>query len=81
MEVTFELTPVRQFDQGGLFVRFDKEHWIKAGIEVVDGTPRLSCVVTNGHSDWSTQPRPQPAATIRVSQCGGGAYVQDKTMK
>ena len=48
MEVTFELTPARQFDQGGLFVRVDDEHWIKAGIEVVDGKPRLSCVVTNG---------------------------------
>ena len=75
MQVTFELTPVRQFDQAGLFVRFDEEHWIKAGIEVVDAKPRLSCVVTNGHSDWSTQPWPEAAATIRLSQCGNGSYV------
>ena len=75
MQVTFELTPVRQFDQAGLFVRLSEEHWIKAGIEVVDGTPRLSCVVTNGHSDWSTQPWPEAAATIRLSQCGNGSYV------
>ena len=75
MQVTFALKPVRQFDQAGLFVRLDSEHWIKAGIEVVDGAPRLSCVVTNGHSDWSTQPWPEAAATIRISQCGNGSYV------
>ena len=75
MQVTFELTPFRQFDQAGLFIRFNEEHWIKAGIEVVDKTPRLSCVVTNGHSDWSTQPWPEAAATIRLSQCGNGSYV------
>ena len=34
----------------------DSETWVKAGIEFVDGVPRLSCVVTNsGYSDWSTQ--------------------------
>mmetsp|Transcript_29540 Transcript_29540/g.48740 ORF Transcript_29540/g.48740 Transcript_29540/m.48740 type:complete len:277 (-) Transcript_29540:32-862(-) len=52
----FDLTAVCQFDQAGLCVRFDSDHWIKAGIEVVDGLPRLSVVVTNDYSDWSTQP-------------------------
>ena len=28
---------------------------MKAGIEFVEGRPRISCVVTNGFSDWSTQ--------------------------
>lgn len=32
---TMHLHPQNQFDQGGLFVRFDHEHWIKAGIEYV----------------------------------------------
>ena len=45
----------RQFDQAGLFVRLDSEHWLKAGIEIVDGKPRLSCVCCNVYSDWSTQ--------------------------
>ena len=54
MEVFFTITPFRQFDQAGLMVRFDEEHWLKTGIEVVDGIPRLSCVVTNKYSDWST---------------------------
>ena len=53
-EVFLTLRPFRQFDQAGLIVRFDEEHWLKTGIEVVDGIPRLSCVVTNGYSDWST---------------------------
>lgn len=68
MTVTMELNPKQQFDQGGLFVRYDGLHWIKAGIEFVgtmelvflshlttDGVPKLSCVVTNDFSDWSTQ--------------------------
>lgn len=55
VETVFELTAVRQFDQAGLMVRLGPEHWLKAGIEVVDQQPRLSCVVTNGYSDWSTQ--------------------------
>ena len=33
----------------------DARTWVKAGIEFVDGTPRLAMVVTNdGFSDWST---------------------------
>lgn len=58
---TFTMTPppsgnsFTQFDQAGLMIRLDSDHWLKTGIEVVDGIPRLSCVVTNGYSDWSTQ--------------------------
>ena len=37
-------------------VFIDNCHWLKAGIENVDGQPKMSCVVTNGCSDWSTQP-------------------------
>ncbi|GAX17210.1 hypothetical protein FisN_10Lh063 [Fistulifera solaris] len=55
VEVKFDLVAAAQFDQAGIFIRCDAEHWIKTGIEVVDGTPRLSCVVTNEFSDWSTQ--------------------------
>jgi hypothetical protein len=55
VQTEMTLNPRSQFDQGGIFVRIDSEHWVKAGIEFVDGSPRLSCVVTNGFSDWSTQ--------------------------
>lgn len=56
LTTSFTLTAVSQFDQAGLYLRLDAEHWIKTGIEVVDQEPRLSAVVTNVYSDWSTQP-------------------------
>ena len=52
----FTLKPVNQFDQAGIIVFIDALHWLKAGVESVDGHPKMSCVVTDGHSDWSTQP-------------------------
>jgi regulation of enolase protein 1 (concanavalin A-like superfamily) len=51
-----------QYDQAGLMLRVDSEHWIKAGIELADGRPWLSVVVTRGLSDWSQQPAPAPDA-------------------
>src|SRR5215216_474086 len=33
MDVTFRAPWDGQFDQAGVFVRIDDEHWIKAGIE------------------------------------------------
>ena len=37
IEVSFEARFERQFDQAGVFVRADAAHWIKAGVELVDG--------------------------------------------
>ncbi len=79
IETSFSLTPQAQFDQAGIIIRLDKEHWIKTGIEVVDEQPRLSCVVTNGFSDWSTQHWSAPAIKIRVHilpQQGGSFVVE-----
>ncbi len=42
-----------RFDQTGLMLRIDKENYIKAGIEFVDGKYNLSTVVTHTTSDWS----------------------------
>ena len=42
-----------RFDQAGLMLRADKENYIKAGIEFVDGKYNISCVVTHHTSDWS----------------------------
>lgn len=42
-----------RFDQAGLMLRIDKENYIKAGIEFVDGKYNLSTVVTHTTSDWS----------------------------
>lgn len=56
IKIDLYYNPMTQFDQGGLLVYIDHDHWVKAGIEFCDGTPRLSVVVCNGFSDWSTQP-------------------------
>ncbi len=53
MEVTFRAAWDGQFDQAGLFVRVDDEHWVKSGVEFADGHLGLGAVVTAGHSDWS----------------------------
>ena len=42
-----------RFDQMGLMLRIDEEHWIKTGIEYVDGVYNFSTVVTNVYSNWS----------------------------
>jgi uncharacterized protein len=51
----------RQYDQAGLMLRRDAEHWIKAGIEFVDDVAWLSVVVTRDHSDWSLASQVDPA--------------------
>jgi len=83
LTTAFTLTHRAQFDQAGIMVRVDEGCWVKAGIEYMDGVPRLSCVVTNdGYSDWSTQAwRPATAAAppgttslrVRVSKLLPGA--------
>jgi len=42
-----------RFDQMGLMLRIDEEHWIKTGIEYVDEVYNFSTVVTDVHSNWS----------------------------
>lgn len=64
--IDFDYTPVSQFDQAGLMVYRDDLHWVKAGIEFCDGAPRLSVVVTNDYSDWSTQPWNCTGARLRL---------------
>lgn len=79
VETSFTITGKSQFDQGGVLVRLDHEHWLKTGIEVVDGNARLSCVVTNGFSDWSTQMFPTFEIKVRVHilpQQGGSFVVE-----
>jgi regulation of enolase protein 1 (concanavalin A-like superfamily) len=55
------------YDQAGLMLRLDANNWIKAGIELVDGHPLLSVVVTRDFSDWSTRPLPVAADWLRLS--------------
>jgi regulation of enolase protein 1 (concanavalin A-like superfamily) len=57
-----------RFDQMGLMLRTDKEHYIKAGVEFVDGKYNLSTVVTHNKSDWSviTLDKTPPAIWIKA---------------
>jgi uncharacterized protein len=47
-----------QYDQAGAMVRVDDEHWLKTGIEFVDGRIRFSTVVTLAYSSWAVADLP-----------------------
>jgi regulation of enolase protein 1 (concanavalin A-like superfamily) len=68
------------YDQAGIFLRLDEEHWIKAGIEYTDGLMHFSVVVTSGVSDWSVIPlpavRPSDEVAVRLTRHGDAVRVQ-----
>jgi regulation of enolase protein 1 (concanavalin A-like superfamily) len=71
MELTFEADYQSEFDQAGILLWSDDEHWIKCGIEYADGVAGLGAVVTDKVSDWSTGPVPEwvgQAVTVRMSR-------------
>ena len=79
VEVAYVLDFTEQFDQAGLLVRADAEHWLKAGTEYADGSPQVGAVVTRGVSDWSTAPFPQWAGrriTVRASRSGDAVTIR-----
>jgi regulation of enolase protein 1 (concanavalin A-like superfamily) len=55
-----------QYDQAGIMLRLDAKHWLKAGIEYVDGLQNVSCVVTRDFSDWSVVPQQQAPDALRL---------------
>ena len=54
------------YDQAGIMVRVDAQHWVKAGIEFSDGRAMLSSVLTRGQSDWTTAPYAHDAGDFRL---------------
>ncbi len=54
------------YDQAGLMLRVDEKHWIKTGIEYVDGVQNLSAVVTHDYSDWSVIPVQNPPEVLQM---------------
>ena len=67
MEIEFSADWTHEFDQAGLFLYADPEHWVKAGVEFADGVLGLGAVVTDGMSDWSVGHVPEwMNARIRV---------------
>ena len=82
VEVTFALDFDGQFDQAGVLVRADEEHWVKAGVEVSDEVQQLGAVVTHGRSDWSVAPVPAWSGrdvTVRASRTGDALTVRARS--
>jgi len=67
--VTFHGKYETLYDQAGLMLRVDAQHWVKTGIECTDGLMHFSVVLTNPQSDWSVIPLPEatPQDAVRVS--------------
>ncbi|MFV0450660.1 MAG: DUF1349 domain-containing protein [Propioniciclava sp.] len=79
VEVEFDAVFTEQFDQAGIFLSADAEHWVKAGVEFADGVLHLGAVVTDHRSDWSVAPVPAWAGrrlVVRVSWAGDALTVR-----
>jgi hypothetical protein len=65
------------YDQAGLMLRLDEAHWLKCGVEFVEGVQHASVVVTRDYSDWSVVPLPHnpPAIWLRLVRLGSAIEV------
>jgi regulation of enolase protein 1 (concanavalin A-like superfamily) len=76
--------PEKLYDQAGILLRVNADHWCKAAIEVEDAhTARLGSVVTNfGYSDWASVDIPNAAAVqqyYRLSRRGQDFRLENST--
>lgn len=79
MEVEIDVDFAEQFDQAGIFLRQDDEHWVKAGVEFADGLLQAGAVVTWPRSDWSVAPVPdwnRHRVTVRASRAGDAVTIR-----
>ena len=79
MEVEFSADWTHEFDQAGLFLHADCEHWVKAGVEFADRVLGLGAVVTDGKSDWSVGHVPgwmEQRIRVRVSRTNDAITVR-----
>ncbi|MCC7681570.1 DUF1349 domain-containing protein [Janthinobacterium sp. FW305-128] len=69
------------YDQAGMMVRIDEQHWIKCGVEFSDGQLLLSTVLTVDKSDWavSLAPAMPDGFWLRVTVEKGVIRVQYST--
>ena len=82
MEVEVSAEWTHEFDQAGLFVYADSEHWVKAGVEFADDVLGLGAVVTDGKSDWSVGQVPEwmgERIRVRVSRSSDALTVRART--
>jgi regulation of enolase protein 1 (concanavalin A-like superfamily) len=64
------------YDQAGAMIRVDDRHWLKAGIEFVDGSPRLSTVVTLEYSNWAVAELPPDCTELALLLARRGDSVE-----
>jgi regulation of enolase protein 1 (concanavalin A-like superfamily) len=82
LEVSFVLDFTEQFDQAGLFLRASESEWIKAGVEVSDGSAQVGAVVTHRTSDWSVAPVDGwrgHTVTVRASRAGDAVTIRARS--
>ncbi|MDN4068811.1 DUF1349 domain-containing protein [Paenibacillus vini] len=83
VEVSFQLSSFTElYDQAGILLYHGPGQWIKAGIEINDGIPQLSAVVTDGYSDWSLAAVPEWAGeevTLRASIMKDAVIIRART--
>lgn len=74
-EVSFEGQYETLYDQAGLMLRVDAQHWIKLGVEFTDGATNFSVVSTMGQSDWSVVrvERATGPLSVRITRVGMAA--------
>ena len=65
-----------QFDQAGAMVRVDEQHWLKTGIEYVDGRIRFSTVTTLVYSSWTVADLPGGSADLGLRLARRGDAVE-----
>ena len=66
----------QQFDQAGAMVRVDERHWLKTGIEFVDGRIRFSTVITLLYSSWTVADLPAGTGDLRLELARRGDAVE-----
>jgi regulation of enolase protein 1 (concanavalin A-like superfamily) len=75
--LAFEADFAGLYDQAGLMLRIDENHWIKAGIEFFEERFHFSVVVTHGHSDWSIRDWPaSPRVWVRATRRGDAVSIE-----
>ncbi|MEV3823021.1 DUF1349 domain-containing protein [Aeromonas dhakensis] len=66
------------YDQAGLMLIQNEQHWLKAGIEFNDAQPMIGSVLTNIQSDWATGLFPGDAGRfwLRLTLVNGALRLQ-----
>lgn len=69
------------YDQAGIMLLADQNHWLKAGVEINDGAPAIGSVLTLGHSDWAPGIFPASAEQfwMRLTRKGDALRLQYST--